>query len=104
MDAVLDVEVRTEGRDDQQEVVADTGHPDADLLVALVDHGADVDVLPVAAHLGEADGEVKDLLGGVAALCPDDLGAVEEPLGMLRDPEEVELLFLLVPVAPYAFK
>ena len=62
-DALVEVQVRAEGRDVHQEVVVQVVHAHADDLGALVGDGPQVDVLGVAAHADQLRRDVAELVG-----------------------------------------
>src|SRR5581483_12144914 len=86
-------------REDRQRVV-EVVHADADDLARLVGQRSDVDVLAVAVLADELPGDLRQLVDRL--LEPDAKNPTRalESLVVLAQPEQVDLLVGLVPVAP----
>ena len=104
MHAALGVEVRAPGDEEGEEVLGDAVQADAQRVLRLVDHRADVEVLAEAGALHQLDRHLAEFVVAERQFHEQGVGGLAQPLVVLAHAEDVELLGLGVPVGADALE
>ena len=104
MHAAFGVEVGAPGDQEGEEVLGDAVQADAERVLRLVDHRADVEVLAEAGALHELDGHRAEFVVAERQFHQQGVRGLAQALVVLAHAEDVELLGLGVPVGADALE